>query len=267
MRRLLSPLAVVALLVAPSLAHALTYYAYGSFCSTCQSPGIANQFYDDGLHDDGAAGDGVFGAIVTVDKPAGRYFWCSAADLYGVGILACAWPQCWCTFGGSSGSLWTSGPGDVIHFRLGLATDPSWGGQWISAGSHGIPPGTHLAVDFAGIGWCDYPVAGTGYPAQLNGTYWERVVTIATPGTYSMRFQTVEDVPSVGGGPVWYSEPYNAMCCALGDCPRYVRFTTTQPNSDVRFQFDVTNGRMRGVELGPTPTRTPTWGAIKTLYR
>jgi hypothetical protein len=266
MRPTLPSLVALALLATPSLAQTNTYYAYGSFCSTCQTATVANQFYDDGLHDDGAAGDDLFGAIVTVDKPAGSYYWGAATDVYGG--LGCVAPQCWCLIGyDPSAYLWTSGPGDVIHFRLGLATDPSWGGQWISAGPHGIPPGNHLAVTYGPFpGWCDYPVAGTGYPAQLNGTYWERVVTIPTPGTYSMRFQTLE-ASGRGGDPVWFSEPYNAMCCAFGDCPRYVRFATTRPNSDVLFQFDITNGRMRGIELGQTPTRTPSWGAIKTLYR
>lgn len=255
---------VAAFLAVASPAHSVTYYAYGTFCSTCQSPTAANQFYDDGLHDDGAAGDGVFGAIVTIDMPAGRYFWCAAADLFGA--LSCAWPSCWCTPFGSSAYLWTSGPGDEIHFRLGLAADPSWGGQWLSAGAHGVPPGTNLAVDFGPANWCTSPVSGTGHPALFNGTYWERVVTIPTPGTYSMRFQTLEDVAGIGG-PVWYSEPYNAMCCAFGDCPEYVQFTTSQANSDVLFQFDVKNGRMRGLELGPTPTQKRTWGALKAIYR
>src|SRR5262245_56826108 len=119
MRHALVSLVALALLAAPSLANAFTYYAYGSFCSTCQSPTPANQFYDDGLHDDDAAGDGVFGAIITVDRPAGRYLWCAAADLYGVGSLSCAWPSCWCTAGPSYANLWTSGTGDVIHLRLG----------------------------------------------------------------------------------------------------------------------------------------------------
>ena len=114
--------------------------------------------------------------------------------------------------------------------------------------------------------WCDSPVSGMGQPAQLNGGYWERTMTVATPGTYSLRFQTLEDVPGVGG-PVWFSEPYNAMCCAFGDCPKYVHFTTTHPNSEVLFQLDVKNGRSRGIEVGPTPTRKPTWGAIKAFYR
>lgn len=263
-------LAAVVLLATPSFAQ--TFYAYGSFCSTCQSPTAANQFYDDGLHDDGAAGDGIWGAIVTVDRPAGRYSWCAAWEAFQPGVLSCGWPICWCEAGNSVAFLWTSGPGDVIHFRRSIVNDPSWGGQWLSAGSHGVPPGTHLAVEFGPVNrLCTWPEAGTGHTAQLNGTTWQRVVTIPTPGTYDMRFQTLEDVPGDAGGPVFYSEPYNAMCCLifpfLGDCPRYVRFTTTQPNSDVMFEFNVTNGRMRGVELGPTPTRIKTWGALKTIYR
>jgi len=266
MWRPLVPFAVVVLFAAPSFAQPQhTWYAYGTFCSTCQTASGLNQFYDDGLHDDGAAGDGILGAIVTVDKPAGRYSWCPAADLYGVGILSCGYPLCWCDPNPAPANLWTSGPGDVIHFRLGLATDPSWGGQWLSAGSHGIPPGTHLAVD-GGPAMSAYPYAGTGYPAQLNGAYWERVVTIPTPGTYPMRFQTLEGDGLNGLAACYYSDTYNARCCFLSDPERYVLFTTTRPNTDVLFQFDVTNGRMRGVELGPTPTRTRSWGAIKTIY-
>ena len=221
MRPPLLALAAVALLATPSLAQ--PYYVRGSFCSTCQSPNAANQFYDDGLHGDGAAGDGIWGAIITVDQPAGRYSWCVAQEVFQPGFLFCGWPSCWCESGGQVAFLWTSGPGDAIHFRYGSVTDPSWGGQWLSAGPHGVPPGTNLAVEFGPFyGLCTWPQAGTGHPAQLNGTTWQRVVTIPTPGTYRMRFQTLEDVPGDQGGPVFYSDPYNAMCCILlpfNDCP------------------------------------------------
>jgi hypothetical protein len=247
-------------ILAVSPAQAQNWYAFSSVCSTCGTATSANQFYDDGAHDDGAAGDGVFGAIVTVDRPAGRYDWYADVGPPNTG-LGGGIPRCRCIAFSftNQAKLWTTGPGDVIHFRYSF-NPPSqgWGGQYLSAGPHGIPPGAELEIMLsADPKW--FP-PGPSVPAHRNGAYWEGVMTIASPGTYPFMFLTVDQT-------VVYSDSYNCWCgCFPGEQPS-VKFTTTQPNSDVRFQFDPVSGLMRGLELGPTPTRTPTWGAIKTLYR
>src|SRR5262245_54113465 len=112
MRRSIPAFLLSSLLVFPAVARAQEY-AFGDYCTSCGGSSAANQFYDDGLHDDGAAGDGVFGAIVTVDKPAGGYrWWADSANHFSMT------PSCWCTTGGwnPGARVYTTGPGDVIHF-------------------------------------------------------------------------------------------------------------------------------------------------------
>lgn len=255
MNRLLLTLVAFTLLAAPSLAQAqgYVYHVFGSFCSSCFNPTSVNQLYDDGLHDDGAAGDGVFGAFITIDKPAGRYGWLYAVE-YGFG----GEPSCWCspTLVGAA-QLWTTGPGDVVHFHYrGSPPGPGWGGQAVAC-DHGVPPGAQLEVAFP-LWYDENPP--TGYPAYRVGTYWQQVITVPVPGTQPMMFRTLDRS-------VLYSDTYNAWCgCSPGE-QRFVMFTTVQPNSDVLFQFDEVTGRQRAIELGPTPVRTTSWGQIKTLYR
>jgi hypothetical protein len=257
MRRLALLLTASAIL-AVSPAQALDWYAYGSFCSTCGTATSTNQFYDDGAHDDEAAGDGVFGAIITVDRPAGHYLWTADVGPPNTGFGA-GKPYCWCVNPPWNSHLWTTGPGDVIHLRYGGGpTGQGWGGQALSAGPHGIPPGAQLEIMVSADPLWFPP--GPSVPAHRNGAYWEGVMTIAAPGTYPFMFLTVDHT-------VVYSDSYNCWCGCFPGEQRSVKFTTTQPNSDVLFQFDPVSGRMRGLELGPTLAHTHTWGTIKALYR
>jgi hypothetical protein len=70
-----------------------------------------------------------------------------------------------------------------------------------------------------------------------------------------------------------FTRGYNVPCSGGMGMPcevepdYWVTFTTTVPDSDVRFEFDEVTGKMRAIVLGPTATRTSTWGSLKVLYR
>jgi hypothetical protein len=102
---------------------------------------------------------------------------------------------------------------------------------------------------------------GTGFPAQRSGTVWRRVITLPIAGTYPYEFRSVAQT-------VFFRTAYNSPCsgCASYERP-YESVTTTQPNSDVLFEFDEAYGLMRAVVLGPTATGNSSWGRIKTSYR
>ena len=230
-------------------------YALGDYCTSCSSASAANQFYDDGLHDDGAAGDGVLGAIVTVDKPAGGYqWWVNSAAPPPFGLI---YPSCGCSMGAPA-RLYTAGPGDVIHFRLnGHSPGTGWGGQAFAC-DHGLPSGAHLEASYFIIE--NYPPT-PWFAATHVGSIWRTTVTVPTAGTSSIAFRAQEDHGA------YFSQTYNAWCgCQPNEQP-YVRFTTTEPNSDVVLEFDEATGLQRATVLGPTPTHRSTWGAIKTIYR
>jgi hypothetical protein len=260
MRRLALLLSGAAILAASPERAFAEWYAFGDFCSTCGTASSANQFFDDGAHDDGAAGDGIYGAIVTIDQPAGRYKWYVDVGPPNTGFGS-GMPHCVCDFSGPAHymKLWTTGLGDVVHLRFGGSpTGLGWGGQALSAGPHGLPPGAQLQIMLTSDPYWLPP--GPTVPAHLNGAYWEGVMTLGAPAQYSFVFQTPDQAAV-------FTDTYNAGCgCSPGEQPT-VKVTTTQANSDVLFQFDTVSGRMRGVELGPTPTRATTWGTIKTLYR
>ena len=45
-----------------------------------------------------------------------------------------------------------------------------------------------------------------------------------------------------------------------------MQFTTTVPNSEVRFEFNPATGRTRVTVGNPVPTEEATWGQVKALY-
>jgi len=251
MRR--SPILLAVCVFVAASARAQTHYVYGSFCSYCAAPSNLNQFYDDGAHDDGLAGDGVYGAIIVVDKPAGQYGFNEQSGAPGPYAST---PSCWCAPPPAYAKLWTTGPGDEIHFRLGgHPSGVGWAGQAISAGSHGIPAGAQLeATDNPYYGLADW------VPAQHVGNLWQCTMTEARAGVHNMMFRTTDQT-------VQYTATYNCWCpCPYGEQPT-ATFTTTQPNATVLLQFDPESGLMRGVEEAPTPTRARTWGTLKSTYR
>ncbi|MBI5710749.1 MAG: hypothetical protein HZC42_10665 [Candidatus Eisenbacteria bacterium] len=155
-------------------------------------------------------------------------------------------------------NLWvhTSGPGDVVHFSLDTNV---YGDGWLPNqdivwSDHYAPPGTTFEV----IG--SAPETGGwafGTPANLIGTVWTRVLTIATAGANEAKFRATGtwDVCNIG------SEGAGAPCGAN------LAYTTVVDNTDVKFEFNSATGRARVTVLGPTPTLNTTWGKVKTLYR
>lgn len=228
-------------------------YVRGDFCSACTGNSAVNQLYDDGLHGDGAAGDGVFGASIVVDRPAGKYSWTVVAST-GTPML----PACGCQSPGTPAALWTTGPGDVIHFRTGGG--PA-GAGWIAPGlscDHATPAGEGFQAQYL-VPSNPFTIL-TACTASKSGSIWSCSATIPAAAQYLMRFKS----PSAA-----FTRAYNANCT----CPTFeeafywVGFTTVQPNSDVRFEFDEITGALRAQVLGPTPASRPTWGALKTIYR
>jgi hypothetical protein len=258
MRRLLLAFTALALWSAAALAG--PYYVRGNFyChdgvnnpapdNTCWGWDAGNELFDDGLHGDGIAGDGIHGAYVTCDQPAGRLQWKIATN---------DWAEAYPTspFDALANAvLFTDGPGDVIHFVLDTRPLPDgWQPFWYGvATDHYLPPGAELEVIGSAPelgGWL------SGIPAAHVGQRWQRVVTIDTPGTYQFKFRVVGtwDVASFG--------PHYSNTAGED-----ATFTTTLPNTDVLFQLDNATGRVRGIELGPTPTLRTSWGRLKTRYR
>jgi hypothetical protein len=244
-------LILVLILTMPGFA-AGPYYARGDyFAGTGGTWGTeaGNQLFDDGLHGDGAAGDGVYGANVVSDQPAG---------IYGFKIANSDWSEAWPsnpTYALSNAVVWTSGPGDVVHFSLdtNLVGDGWQPAQNAVATDHFAPHGTAFEV----IG--SAPETGnwnSGVAAGKVGSLMRVEVQIATPGSYQYKFRATGtwDVCNFG-------VHYNMF---NGDNFTY---TTTLANAYVRFEMDLATGRGRAVESPTTDAKSSTWGRIKRLYR
>jgi hypothetical protein len=176
MRRLLTIYVGAVFLTLPSLALGQTH-VFGGFSSTGYTASAINRLYDDGLHGDGAAGDGVYGAEITVDKAAGKYSWCVGYwDSY-MGPT-CTLPYCVCVSGlAGSAYLWTTGPGDVIHFTMDQRSSGWYPTNGIAC-DHGLPTSSPLQVV---VGYSEGEVLGTAYAATPSGAVWQSVVQFATP--------------------------------------------------------------------------------------
>lgn len=234
-------------------------YVLGSFCSNCTTPGNHNRLYDDGLHNDGAAGDGVFGADITIDQPAGAYNWhVSSGDPFGP-----AYPYCWCLppYVITAARLWTTGPGDVIHFSHSAGSSHSGWWPLIAVGTdHGTPDGLtmEVGIDAQWDPWFNPPQQTAA--ATKVGSIWEAVMLVANAGFHTYWFQTPDRSAIFTGS-------YNGHCgCFLGEQP-VAQFTTSAPNTHVRFQFDEARGIMRHELVVATPTARTSWGTLRAMYR
>lgn len=211
----------------------------------CWNYDLGNELFDDGLHGDGAASDGLFGGTAVSDQAGGRHEY---------KIALADWSEAyfpWC-------NLWvhTAGAGDPVHFTFDTNThlDGWWPQSNIVWSDHYAPPGTTFEV----IGGAPETGSwGSGVAATLVGTIWRRVVTIATPGAYEAKFRATGswDIMNVG------TEGAGAPCGAN------LQYTTANPNEDVLFEFETATGRTRVVVLGATPAARRSWGQVKTLYR
>lgn len=257
-RRLAFALAL--LLAVPSVASAVDYYVYGNFCTTCSgAPNAAQKMFDDGLHGDGVANDNIYGAYIVSDKPAGHYTWTIDGTFQGFGPFA---PICGCrTPPAGTAHLYTTSAGETIHFVRGLVSVPGWGGQYV-ASDHGVPTGVPMEVVVLDPTISNFYADSRhpAYPAQKFGSIWSSVVNIGSgPSDRQFEFRA--------NGDLFFTESYNAACgCFAGEQP-LVQYPPVAPNTFVEFQFDENTGLMRGIDLGPTPARTASWGKLKTLYR
>jgi hypothetical protein len=254
---------VAAVVFATGFAMAATagpYYARGTFyCTptaidpgpgtTCWGWESTNELFDDGLHGDGAAGDGIYGADIACTGGAGRYEFKIATN---------DWSEAYPTtpydvF--ANAVLFTSQPNEVIHFTLDARVLlDGWQPLFNSVStSHAYPEGTVLEL----IG--SAPELGnwiTGVPVNHVGNRWQKIITIADPGFYEFKFRAQGTWDVVGFG-----YDYN------NTAGRNAILETEFPFTDVLFQFDEPTGRVRGIELGPTPARASSWGRVKALYR
>lgn len=251
-------LAASLLLGIASAAHSQPLYVIGNFCSTCEATSPANQLYDDGLHRDGAAGDGVWGADIVSDRSAGSYYFYFGSafrDIQFPITQPCAPVAAW---------LWTSGPGETIHFQFGGAHPAevgvlgTWFPEWAGSSDHSIPAGA--VVDFVLFG-TGVPAGGFKVRATKVGSIWSALwrspgwpydsaggtyFVLATPG---QRFHQ-----SYNGGCFWETL----------EVPVYWHAPAGQT---VLFEFDEATGQFRNTTLGPTPGRRSTWGEVKAHYR
>jgi hypothetical protein len=260
MRRL--ALLTLVLFALPLLARAQApgpYYARGTFyCAanlsgvtppdSCYGYGPALMLYDDGLHDDGADGDGVYGCWVTCNQPAGlNQFKVANADWTFNIPSSPYWPT-W------NGVVFTAGPGDVVHFRLDMTTPPyGWAPEISVSNDHAYPAGAQLELMGSA------PELGswtTGVAIDHVGSLWSKAVIIATPGTYEFKFR-VQGTWGLAN----FGINYNHQQGGNGS------FTTTVANTEMVLQFDELTGRIRAIERNNVPARTTSWGQLKSAYR
>lgn len=238
--------------VMTSGAFAGTFYARGTHYAgktDIWSYDVGNQLFDDGLHEDGDAADGVFGAFVTSDQPPGFHeFKIANADWTQNYPLNPEYPL-------ANAVLFTFEPGEVIHFRLDTnALTNGWQpAEYAVACSHFTWPGSAFEL----IG--SPPELGSwlqGVPAFFAEGVWYAVVTIAEPGLheYKFRFPGTWEVCNIG-------IHYNMF---LGD---NFSFETNEPLTTLRFEFNPQDGRARATDEGVITTREGTWGAFKNTYR
>lgn len=255
-RILTTALLAVTLLASAGAAQA-QLYVRGNFCSTCRTPSPATQIYDDGLHDDLAAGDGVFGAIITSDLPPGEFGYDIGSDDV---FQPAGWPHALCC-PYPTARLFTSQTGETIHFRYRGGAAPGWSPLIPGGSDHDVPAGSTMQLVTAPTLTSNLCYERVFTPMQLVDGIWECVITVAEPGIHFYAFRAVG-----GSTEVYFTRAHN-YGQAVGWCEDFPYHTTLATGTDVRFQFDSRNGAFRAVELGPTPNERSTWGQIKTRYR
>jgi hypothetical protein len=232
---------VLFLFAAPVFA-AGPYYARGDFYAGSQglwSFDGGNILYDDGQHDDGIAGDGIHGGWVVTDQPAGWHdFKVANAD----------WSENWPHHPyrpTDNARVWTTGPGDMIHFRLDLNARYDWQPAQGVATDHYAPPGTIFELiggDPETGAW-----TGPGIPLVEEGGLWTAQITYADEGIHLFRYraQGTWEICQFG----W---TYNMSSTDPVDGAFSVR--TTGPDQEVRFRFDPVAGQAHAqfVSMGGT---------------
>lgn len=218
------------------------------FPDTCFGYGPDVELFDDGQHGDGAAGDGVWGVDVVCNQPAGmQFFKIANADWSFAEPSAPSAPLV-------NGRVWVDGPGDIVHFRLDL-NPPAYGWEppVAVANDHSYPAGTTLELMGSAAELGNWNV---GLPAEHIGTIWQRIVTIAAPGTYEYKFRVLG---TWDGSNFGYD--YN------NNFGRNGTFIVSDPDTEMIIQFDESSGRIRAIPNQNTPVVRRSWGALKTHYR
>lgn len=250
----------LAVLASPAFAQAPgPWYVRGTvFCSsahqgslppdTCYGYGGDVELFDDGAHGDGAAGDGVWGVAVECNQPAGlQFFKIANADWSFAEPSAPSAPLV-------NGRAWVNGPGDIVQFRLDL-NPPAYGWEppIAVANDHSYPLGATLELMGSAPELGSWNV---GLPADRVDSIWQKIVTIAAPGTYEYKFRVLG---TWNGSNFGYD--YN------NNFGRNGTFVTTAPDTEMIIQFDELTGRIRAVPYADTPVMPLSWGLIKALYR
>jgi hypothetical protein len=186
---------------------------------------------------------------VTCDQAAGRFEWKVGTQDWSESFPSAPSDPF------ANAVLFTSGSGDVIHFVLDQRfMNDGWQPYFNAVQcDHALPPGAELEV----IG--SAPEIGSwlsGVPLYRTAQGWHRFITVSTPGYYEFKLRVVGtwDVANFG----W---DYN------NTQGRNAFLVTTHADTDVLFQMDEQLGRVRAIELGPTPTRRDSWGKLKSLFR
>ena len=230
------------------------YYARGTFyAGTGEIWGFdsGNELFDDGLHGDEAAGDGIYGGFVIPNQEIGFHEWkIGTADWSENFPLNPIYPM-------ANAVLYLLNSGEAIHFRLDTNTlADGWqpASNAVACSHFDIPwPG----YDFELIG--SPPELGewlSGIPVVMGEFLWIANATIAEPGHHEFKFRVIDS---------W-------DFCNLGIHYNMFRgenftFETTEPQTTVRFEFNVVDGRARAVQQGPVGTDNLTWGQVKGLFR
>lgn len=247
----LTGLLILAAAIGPAFAG--PYYARGEFyAGTGETWGCdaGNEMFDDGLHGDGAAGDGVYGADVTADQGPGAFWWKIGTDDWSEDYPHHpAYPM-------ANAVLYLMKAGETIHFRLDTNTV---GDGWqpatnaVACDHYGIPlPGYEFELIGSGPDLGDWT---TGIPLAMEETPWSARVTIATPGVYEYKYRVIGTWDYCNFG-----VHYNMF---LGD--NFV-FETTEPQTALKFEFNPVDGRSRAV-VDVVATEPTDWGKVKALYR
>ena len=242
MKRVATLVFAVLALAIPAAVFAGPWFVPGGYMTPAWSFVPENEMFDDGLHGDGAAADGVFGASVLSDQVGRQEFKVALSD----------WSQSY--FGPCN--LWVHvNPGETVLFTFNTnAHGDGWlPDQNIVWSDHYAPAGTTFEV----IGGAPETGSwGSGVAANLAGGIWTKTIVIAAPGAYEAKFRATGswDVCNVG------TEGAGAPCGAN------MMYTTVMPNSEVRFEFNTATGRTRVTVGNPVPTEPTSWGHVKALY-
>jgi len=253
-------------MVSLAAAQPAALHVTGNFCSTCTQFGSHNQLYDDGLHNDAAANDGIWGVDITSDQPAGSYWFRYTSNPTGTSSDYPKTQACTPTL---VAQLWTTGPGDVIHFRLGGPhTNPSgtygkpgeWFPDYAMSADHATPPGAGISFRL------NSPVAPSGFwlvPATRHGSIWLSEWRIPDELAHFGSLSGTYWVSVIPGLNFTYS--YNAFCYYMDEDPTALWSLTA--GRTMWLVFDETTGQFQSSVLAPTPIQRSSWGALKEHYR